>query len=117
MQFKTPESALHAKSQESSQMSKSYSTPSAGSNGQDLAKSPVISTVADALSASGLPAQIGERLTAARQTAEEMSRTLMDRARKSATATDSYVHAQPWKAIAIGAAAGVLLGLLFARRA
>jgi ElaB/YqjD/DUF883 family membrane-anchored ribosome-binding protein len=30
--------------------------------------------------------------------------------------TDEYVHANPWKALGIAAAAGVLVGILMSRR-
>src|SRR5436190_12570815 len=35
-----------------------------------------------------------------------------DRARQAATATDQYVHRNPWQAIGIAAATGVLVGWL-----
>lgn len=38
------------------------------------------------------------------------------RARKTVADTDDFVHASPWMAIGIGAAAGVLLGLVLTRR-
>lgn len=120
MQFKTPESALRAKSQEpSTTMSKPYS-PHNGSGARAGAMSPVSSapTVSEASRAlSDFETQVGERITAARQSIKDMSRDLVGRARQSATATDDYVRAQPWKAIGIGAAVGVVLGMLFARRA
>lgn len=99
MQFKTPESALQAQSQESARIAKPYG-PSAGSKRAAFAKSPTNSTHVDALG--GVAA-------------------LVDRARSSATVAGSYMRAQPWKAIGIGAAIGVtlgvVLGLVFARRA
>ncbi len=119
MQFKTPESALQAKSQEANQVSKTYS-PHNGSSARAGAMSPMSSkpTASDALVA--FETQFGAQVTAARQSIKEMSRDLADRARQSATATDDYVRAQPWKAIGIGAAIGagigVVLGALFARR-
>lgn len=41
---------------------------------------------------------------------------LMDKTRAAANATDEYVHVHPWQAIGVGAAVGVLVGLLIARR-
>ncbi|MFN9730590.1 MAG: glycine zipper domain-containing protein, partial [Pseudomonadota bacterium] len=38
------------------------------------------------------------------------------RARGTAEATDHYVHEQPWRAIAVGATLGLLLGFALARR-
>lgn len=39
-----------------------------------------------------------------------------ERTRETVKATDTYVHEQPWKAVGFGAAAGVLIGILLARR-
>lgn len=39
-----------------------------------------------------------------------------DRARKTAKVTDEYVHANPWQAIGVGAAVGIVIGALAARR-
>jgi len=41
---------------------------------------------------------------------------LIDRTRLAAKATDQYVHDNPWKAIGICAFAGVVVGMLVARR-
>ena len=41
---------------------------------------------------------------------------LIDRTRQAAKVTDQYVHDNPWKAIGISACAGVIVGMLFARR-
>ena len=41
---------------------------------------------------------------------------LIDRTRQAAKATDQYVHDNPWKAIGITAIAGVIVGMLVARR-
>ncbi|MEG3112518.1 MULTISPECIES: stress response protein ElaB [Pantoea] len=38
------------------------------------------------------------------------------RAKQAAYRADDYVHEQPWKGIGIGATAGLVLGLLLARR-
>ncbi len=40
----------------------------------------------------------------------------MNRARKTAETTNTYVHEQPWNAIGASAAVGLLLGYLLARR-
>ena len=45
----------------------------------------------------------------------ELSR-LEERTREAAKATDEYVHEHPWKAVGVGAAAGLLIGMLIARR-
>jgi ElaB protein len=38
------------------------------------------------------------------------------RAKKAAYRADDYVHEKPWQGIGVGAAAGLILGLLLARR-
>lgn len=59
----------------------------------------------------------------AEQALEEVKSRLGDasdgyyhRARKVANRADDYVHDKPWQGIGIGAAAGLVLGLLLARR-
>jgi ElaB/YqjD/DUF883 family membrane-anchored ribosome-binding protein len=46
----------------------------------------------------------------------ETQRALTEKTRAAARATDLYVHERPWESIAVGAGAGLLLGLLVARR-
>lgn len=41
---------------------------------------------------------------------------MRDSARQAARYTDTYVHDNPWRAIGIGAAAGLLIGYLVSRR-
>ena len=41
---------------------------------------------------------------------------LEKQARKTATKLDQEVHDEPWKAVGIGAAIGLLLGLVISRR-
>ncbi len=53
-------------------------------------------------------------LVKARLSAAESA--IIDRTRKAAKATDEYVHDNPWKAIGISACAGVIVGMLVARR-
>lgn len=60
--------------------------------------------------------KLGERLGAARESLEEMGSEIVRRTRKGATATNEYVHEQPWKAIGAGAAVAFLLGFILARR-
>ena len=45
-----------------------------------------------------------------------MGGVLAGQATKAAAATDEYVNAQPWTAVGISAAVGLILGLLLARR-
>ena len=71
--------------------------------------------------------QTGERIAAARAKAEASLATakvrlaetqvgLMARTKEAAKTTDEYVHANPWEAVAIAAAFGMLLGMLMGRR-
>lgn len=60
--------------------------------------------------------KLGERISAAKKTLEEMGGTVVDQARKTAKATDTYVHDEPWKAVGIGAMVGLLLGFALSRR-
>ena len=61
-------------------------------------------------------AKLTQRVEAAKQSVGRMSDEIALRTREGVRATDDYVHEQPWKAIGMGAAAGLLLGLVLARR-
>jgi ElaB/YqjD/DUF883 family membrane-anchored ribosome-binding protein len=61
-------------------------------------------------------AKFGERIQAARKSAEQMGGAIADRSRAAATSTNAYVHEQPWQAIGAAAVVGALLGFLLARR-
>jgi len=61
-------------------------------------------------------AKLNDRIAAARESVAELTGTITQRVRKSATATNNYVHDNPWQAIGVGAAVGVLVGYLFGRR-
>jgi len=41
---------------------------------------------------------------------------VIDRTRQAAKVTDQYIHKNPWKVIGISAGAGVIIGMLIARR-
>lgn len=60
--------------------------------------------------------RIGARIATARDAVGRMGDALGGQARRGVTATDDYVHQQPWQAIGIGTAVGVLFGILLARR-
>jgi ElaB/YqjD/DUF883 family membrane-anchored ribosome-binding protein len=45
-----------------------------------------------------------------------LEETVVAKTKEAAKATDEYVHENPWKAIGIGAAAGLVVGLLIARK-
>ena len=72
--------------------------------------------------------QTGERVAQVRAKAEEslkvakvriaeLQAVAVAKARAAGQATDAYVHANPWQAVAIGALAGLVLGLLVSRGA
>ena len=41
---------------------------------------------------------------------------IIDKAKTAATATDTYIHENPWTAIGVAAGIGLLIGLLSGRR-
>lgn len=61
-------------------------------------------------------AKLNERIVTAKKSADKMGFAIAERARQSAKATDGYVQENPWKAVGIGTAAGLLLGFLLTRR-
>lgn len=67
----------------------------------------------------------GDRIKAARARAEETIRSarqrvadleVVDQAKEAARSADEYVREHPWGAVGLAAAAGVLVGVLIARR-
>lgn len=46
----------------------------------------------------------------------DIEKTAVAKARKVAADSDDYVHENPWTAIGVGAAVGLLLGLLIGRK-
>ena len=71
--------------------------------------------------------QAGEKVAAARVKVQEsldsakvklarMGEAGVDKAKEAARATDDFVHEHPWKAVGIGAALGVIVGMLISRR-
>ncbi|HMI38165.1 MAG TPA: DUF883 family protein [Steroidobacteraceae bacterium] len=61
-------------------------------------------------------AKLGARINSARASIEKVGSAVSDQARGGASAADSYVRTQPWQAVGIGAAAGILIGYLLGRR-
>lgn len=61
--------------------------------------------------------RLAERVSAARNSIEDMGGQITQRARRGAERTNTYVHEQPWNAIGIGALIGFACGLVIARRA
>jgi ElaB/YqjD/DUF883 family membrane-anchored ribosome-binding protein len=61
-------------------------------------------------------ANLYARVAAARAFIEEMPGAISARARNTARVADGYVREQPWRAIGITAAGGLLIGFLLGRR-
>lgn len=61
-------------------------------------------------------AKLEAKLKSARASLAVASQAAVAKARKTAAAADDYVHASPWTAIGVAAAAGMLIGFLAARR-
>jgi ElaB/YqjD/DUF883 family membrane-anchored ribosome-binding protein len=61
-----------------------------------------------------------ERIQASLATAKvklaDAERVLLERTKDAAKATDEYVRDNPWQAVGIAAAAGLVLGVLISRR-
>jgi ElaB/YqjD/DUF883 family membrane-anchored ribosome-binding protein len=66
--------------------------------------------------AKALQARIVQALERAKQSLGEAERAAVAKAGAAAKATDTYVHDNPWKAVGLGAAIGVVIGMLIARR-
>ena len=60
-------------------------------------------------------AKLSERIAVAKESISEVGDEISQRARKAAHDTDEYVRENPWQAIGIGAALGLLIGVLVAR--
>ena len=63
-----------------------------------------------------LRTQVEARLLSAKLKLQELQGQAVDRAKDAAKATDDYVHENPWQAIGIAAAVGLVAGLLMSRR-
>ena len=57
-----------------------------------------------------------ETLRRAKATLADASQPVFDRARETAAVADDYVHGNPWTAVGVAIAAGVLIGFLAAKR-
>ena len=71
--------------------------------------------------------QAGEKVSAARERIQaslatakvklaEAERAMLEKTKLAARATDEYVRDNPWQAVGIAAAAGLVLGVLISRR-
>ena len=61
-------------------------------------------------------ARVQESLRIAKGKLEQLDAEVLERINDAAKTTDRYVHEHPWGAVGIAAAAGVLVGVLIARR-
>ena len=70
--------------------------------------------------------QAGEKVSAARERIQEnlavakehlavAQQRVAEKTRQAARVTDEYVHENPWRAVGIGAGAGLIVGLLISR--
>jgi len=66
--------------------------------------------------AKDLRSQAEARLLSAKLKLQELQGQAVDRAKDAARVTDDYVHENPWQAIGIAAAVGLVTGLLISRR-
>lgn len=61
-------------------------------------------------------AKFEEKLRRAKSTLAEAAQPVFDRTRETAAAADDYVRGNPWSAVGVAIAAGVLFGFLAAKR-
>ena len=61
-------------------------------------------------------AKFEQTLSAAKEGLAEYQQTVVEKTKEAARATDEYVHENPWKSVGLGAAVGVVIGMLIARR-
>lgn len=61
-------------------------------------------------------ARIQKSLHVARERLLDAEEAVVERTKAAAKATDEYVHDNPWKAIGISAALGLIAGMLIAKR-
>jgi ElaB/YqjD/DUF883 family membrane-anchored ribosome-binding protein len=61
-------------------------------------------------------AKIAENLQGAKHRLVEIESAAVEKAKVAAKKTDEYVQAHPWQAVGVGAAVGLLIGFLAARR-
>lgn len=66
--------------------------------------------------ASAARTKIMESLSAAKMRLSMMQASLVDKTKEAVRATDQIVRENPWKAVGIAAASGLLLGIVVRRR-
>jgi len=60
--------------------------------------------------------KLAERVESAKETLAEAGSEIAETARRSARATNTYVHEHPWQSVGIGAILGLLVGIAVSRR-
>jgi ElaB/YqjD/DUF883 family membrane-anchored ribosome-binding protein len=61
-------------------------------------------------------AKVQQSMNGAKKRLTEAGAVTVDQAKVAARATDEFVREHPWQAVGIGAAIGVILGMLISRR-
>jgi ElaB/YqjD/DUF883 family membrane-anchored ribosome-binding protein len=61
-------------------------------------------------------AKFSEKLRSAKTSLADAEQHVVDKTREAATATDDYVRGNPWSAVGIGAAVGLLIGFMVSKR-
>jgi ElaB/YqjD/DUF883 family membrane-anchored ribosome-binding protein len=61
-------------------------------------------------------AKFEQTLLVAKESLGDYQHTVVEKTREAAKATDEYVNENPWKSVGLGAAVGVVIGMLIARR-
>lgn len=59
--------------------------------------------------------QVQAKLLSAKLRLQEIQGDAVDRAKDAARATDDYVHDNPWQAVGVAAAVGLIAGLVMSR--
>ena len=67
-------------------------------------------------STAGLRERLQQRLSEAKHSLLTLQATATEKAKAAGHATDDYVHDHPWRAVAVGAGVGLVIGLLIGRR-
>ncbi len=63
-----------------------------------------------------LRARLRDKLDQTRRAVAHFQEEGVERAREAARKTDDYVHQHPWQAVGLGAALGLVVGVLIGRR-
>jgi ElaB/YqjD/DUF883 family membrane-anchored ribosome-binding protein len=61
-------------------------------------------------------AKFERTLSAAKDDLVRLEETVVEKTKEAAKATDDFVKENPWKAVGLGAAVGVVIGMLIARK-